>query len=234
MDQIFLLLITILPTIALLIFFIFSDKFVEPKKTVFQTFILGMFIIAPLEISHTFIDLVLGDDFVFDPFLKAFFQAAFLEEFFKFCVLFYFCSTFTHFNEPMDGIVYGITASLGFAFYENITYVYFADTFRDSLEIAWARAFTAVPSHAFDGVIMGFFIGRYYFIKKGKNINLSLALVIPILFHGTYDWVLMEESINYKLMYLVIILEIALTVFLYKSLSIQQKTKIKESQIRFR
>ena len=234
MDQIFLFLITILPTIALLVFFIFSDKFIEPKKTVFQTFILGMFIIAPLEISYTFIDLVLGEDFVFHPFFRAFFKASFLEEFFKFCVLFYFCSTFTHFNEPMDGIVYGITASLGFAFYENITYVYFAETLIDSLEIAWARAFTAVPSHAFDGVIMGFFIGRYYFLKKNKNLNLSLALIVPILFHGTYDWVLMDESINYKLMYVVIIFEIVLTVILYRSLSIQQKTKITETQKRFR
>ena len=29
-----------------------------------------------------------------------------------------------HFNEPMDGIVYGVVASLGFATYENYDYVF--------------------------------------------------------------------------------------------------------------
>ena len=28
------------------------------------------------------------------------------------------------FNEPMDGLVYGVVVSLGFATYENYTYVY--------------------------------------------------------------------------------------------------------------
>ncbi|MAT78437.1 hypothetical protein CMK14_25250 [Candidatus Poribacteria bacterium] len=30
------------------------------------------------------------------------------EEFFKFCVLYYFCSKLRGFDEPMDGIVYGV------------------------------------------------------------------------------------------------------------------------------
>ena len=47
-DKIFLFLTAILPTLALLLFFMYSDKFKEPKKTVLSTFILGIFIILVL------------------------------------------------------------------------------------------------------------------------------------------------------------------------------------------
>ena len=234
-DKIFLFLIAILPTLALLLFFVYSDKFKEPKKTVLSTFILGIFIIAPLEVFHYGTVMILGEPIEYNAFFRAFFAAAFLEELFKFCVLFFFCTKFTEFNEPMDGIVYGITASLGFAFWENLQYVYMAEReVTESLQVAWMRAFTAVPSHAFDGIIMGFFIGRHYFRDYKTKINLVWALLIPITLHGFYDWVLMEESINRNFMYLVMVVELGLVVYLYRNLKNQQIVKKKEGEINTR
>ena len=234
-DKIFLFLIAILPTLALLLFFVYSDKFKEPKKTVLSTFILGIFIIAPLEVFHYGTEMILGGPIEYNAFFKAFFKASFLEELFKFCVLFFFCTKFTEFNEPMDGIVYGITASLGFAFWENLQYIYMPDReITESLQVAWMRAFTAVPSHAFDGVIMGFFIGRHYFRDYKSNINLVWALLIPVTLHGFYDWVLMEESINRNYMYLIMIIELGLVTYLYKNLKTQQIVKEKEKEINTR
>jgi len=235
-DKIFLFLIAILPTLALLLFFVYSDKFKEPKKTVLSTFILGIFIIAPLEVFHYGTVMIMGEPIEYNAFFRAFFAAAFLEELFKFCVLFFFCTKFTEFNEPMDGIVYGITASLGFAFWENLQYIYLYDdpTTRESLQMAWRRSFTAVPSHAFDGVIMGFFIGRHYFRDYKTKINLVWALLIPVTLHGFYDWVLMEESINRNFMYLVMVVELGLVVCLYRNLKNQQIVKKKEEEINTR
>ncbi len=235
-DKIFLFLIALLPTLALLSFFMYSDKFVEPKKNVLSTFILGIFIIAPLEVFHYATIMILGESIDYNPFFRAFFKAAFLEELFKFCVLYFFCTKFTEFNEPMDGIVYGITASLGFAFWENLEYIYIRDEFviKEALQTAWLRAFTAVPSHAFDGVIMGFFIGRHYFRDYKTNTNLILALLIPVTLHGFYDWVLMEESINRNFMYLVMIVELGLIVYLYRNLKAQQLFKKNEEEINTR
>jgi len=234
-DKIFLLLIAILPTLALLLFFIYSDKFKEPKKTVLSTFILGIFIIAPIEVFHYGTEMIIGEPIEYNAFFRAFFAAAFLEELFKFCVLFFFCTKFSEFNEPMDGIVYGLTASLGFAFWENLQYIYMPDReISESLQVAWMRAFTAVPSHAFDGVIMGFFIGRHYFRDYKTNTNLILALLIPVTLHGFYDWVLMEESINRNFMYLVMVVELGLVVYLYRNLKAQQLVKKKEPEINTR
>ena len=234
-DKIFLFLTAILPTLALLLFFMYSDKFKEPKKTVLSTFILGIFIIAPLEVFHYGTEMIIGEPIEYNAFFRAFFAAAFLEELFKFCVLFFFCTKFIEFNEPMDGIVYGLTASLGFAFWENLQYIYMPGReISESLQVAWMRAFTAVPSHAFDGVIMGFFIGRHYFRDYKTNTNLILALLIPVTLHGFYDWVLMEESINRNFMYLVMVIELGLVVYLYRNLKAQQLVKKKEEEINTR
>ncbi len=234
-DKIFLFLTAILPTLALLLFFMYSDKFKEPKKTVLSTFILGIFIIAPLQVFHYGTVMIIGEPIEYNAFFRAFFAASFLEELFKFCVLFFFCTKFTEFNEPMDGIVYGLTASLGFAFWENLQYIYMPDReISESLQVAWSRAFTAVPSHAFDGVIMGFFIGRHYFRDYKTNTNLILALLIPVTLHGFYDWVLMEESINRNFMYLVMVVELGLVVYLYRNLKAQQLVKKKEPEINTR
>ena len=44
----------------------------------------------------------------------------------------------------MDGVIYGIAASLGFAAYENIEYVLYFEK-NPSFDIALVRAFTAIP-----------------------------------------------------------------------------------------
>ena len=67
-DKIFLFLIALLPTLALLSFFMYSDKFVEPKKNVLSTFILGIFIIAPLEVFHYTTIMILGESIDYNPF----------------------------------------------------------------------------------------------------------------------------------------------------------------------
>ena len=82
-----------LPTLALLTFFMYSDKFVEPKKNVLSTFILGVFIIAPLEVFYYVPVIIFGEPISYNPFFKAFFSAAFLEEISKYYPSYI---TFTH------------------------------------------------------------------------------------------------------------------------------------------
>ena len=88
-DQIFLLLITVLPAIGILCLFVFLDKFVEPKKYVLITFALGALTIGPLYMFDEIIFLINGSPIEYSPFVRAFFSAAFQEELLKFCVLFF-------------------------------------------------------------------------------------------------------------------------------------------------
>ena len=72
------------------------------------------------------------------------------------------------FNEPLDGVVYGVCASLGFATLENLYYVYvLADYYQtSSMSLAIIRSFSAVPAHAVFGVFYGVIFMKYSFIKK--------------------------------------------------------------------
>ena len=98
--------------------------------------------------------------------MKAVLGAAIPEELFKFLVLRWYVWRKPHFDEPLDGVVYGATASLGFATLENILYVG-----SHGLEMAVLRALTAVPGHAFTGVVMGAFLGRARFAEAGAALR---------------------------------------------------------------
>ena len=54
------------------------------------------------------------------------------------------------------------------------------------------RAFTAVPAHALFGIVMGYQLGLARFYPREKLRRLFLALALPILLHGVYDFILMS------------------------------------------
>ena len=132
------------------------------------------------------------------------------------------------FNEPIDGIVYGVTASLGFATLENFYYIYLlADYFQtSSMSLAIARSFSAVPAHAVFGVFMGYFFMRYTFIKKGDN--LFFAFIIPFVLHGCYN--LFVTSNFYVSLFLIFIAWIIALKMYSKLKKIQSNKKIENEK----
>ena len=93
------------------------------------------------------------------------------------------------FNCLYDGVVYAVFVSLGFAIWENISYV-----LHFGFSTALVRAVTAIPGHACFGVFMGVFYAcaRYYY-AGGKYSAASLfkvlAFVVPAFLHGLYDYI---------------------------------------------
>jgi len=86
----------------------------------------------------------------------------------------------------MDGIVYGVVASLGFATFENILYV-----FDGGLSVAVSRAFSAVPFHAFAGAILGYYVGQAKFRPEEKWLLIVKGYGAVMLLHGLYDFPLL-------------------------------------------
>jgi hypothetical protein len=116
----------------------------------------------------------------------AFITAAIPEELFKFVVIYFYARRHPEFDEPMDGVVYGVATGLGFATLENILYV--SD---GGIGVAILRAFTAVPCHAFAGAIMGFYVGQSKFRPQERGKLVVASLLWPILLHGVYDFPLL-------------------------------------------
>ena len=93
-----------------------------------------------------------------------------------------------NFNCQFDGVVYGMSVSLGFALWENLGYVAMY-----GFGTALVRAVTAVPGHACFGVFMGIWYGaaRRYANEGdfiGERVCRRRALWLPVLIHGMYDF----------------------------------------------
>ena len=156
---------------------------------------------------------------------SSFFSAAPVEEGLKLAVLYFLVYKMKDFNEPIDGIVYGVTVSLGFATLENFYYVYvLADYYETtSMSMALLRSFSAVPAHAIFGVFMGYFFMRYAFIKKGDN--LIFAFLVPFTLHGCYNLFTMS---NFIISLILIIVSWFIALKMFSKLKKRQKRKKKE------
>ncbi len=180
-----LLLSALIPALVLLLLFYFSDRYPEPGRVVLATFGLGVLTVIPVVIFVLLVQAPLAavsqDPYVVGA-IDAFVLASLPEEVFKFLVLALYVRKHSAFDEPMDGLVYGATASLGFAALENVLYVT-----GGGLGLAITRALTAVPMHAALGALLGYGVARSRFDGR----PLLLALPLPILLHGLYDWPLL-------------------------------------------
>ncbi|MEZ4385030.1 MAG: PrsW family glutamic-type intramembrane protease [Nannocystaceae bacterium] len=184
MEDTVLALSTVMPSLLLLWYFHSRDVYPEPARVVWTTFALGVLIAGPVLLFA----LPMGAfaEQLSDPFAagayEAFVLAALPEETFKLAVLVWYARRHSAFDEPMDGLVYGVAASLGFATLENILYVA-----QGGLGVAVLRAVTSIPGHATFGAIMGYYVGQAHFSRGRGRALLFKAWLIPVLLHGLYD-----------------------------------------------
>ena len=124
------------------------------------------------------------------PFYTAFFSSAGVEEAVKFLFLFFLIWGNRNFNEPLDGIVYGVFVSLGFAWAENVIYV--THPILGGYETALERALLSVPGHGLFGVRMGYYfaLGKY----RNRKRYLPLAFFSPYLAHALYNYFLLKRE----------------------------------------
>ena len=191
-----------LPTTALLVFlsiapglliawFVYTrdryDK--EPRHLLVWSFVLGMFGVIPPVIVEMLLTMVGFEktQSVVHLFAHAFFVVAFVEEATKFTILRVYAYTKPDFNEPFDGITYSVMVAMGFATVENMMYVLSYNTIGSSFETALWRMFTAVPAHAANGILMGYYTGLAKFSRFEGSL-LFTAFMTALVAHGLYDF----------------------------------------------
>lgn len=192
-----LLLLAVLPAALLMGFVWRMDKIEkEPRGLLLKLFLFGaLTTVSAIALGWLGTDLFLS---LFVPgsvaymLVDNFIVTALVEEGGKYFVLKKCTWKHPAFDYTFDAVVYAVTASLGFATLENILYVY---VFENGIGVAIVRAIMSVPCHAIDAVYMG----SYYGIaklreregdKRGKKHALRLALLVPVLMHGFYDFCL--------------------------------------------
>ncbi len=186
------------PGIAICLFIFHRDAYNrEPKMNLLITFLLG----AASVITAFFIERELIDETqksIVSMAVRAFLMVALVEEAGKFAALRLYAYPRKSFDEPLDGIVYAVMASMGFATAENILYVWGANqpgSQTNPYQLAVMRMLLAVPAHATFGVVMGYFAGKAKF-NPAKSASLLLTgFFWAVFFHGAYDFFLfLQES----------------------------------------
>lgn len=153
-------------------------------------------------------------------FLLYFIVVAVSEEGFKYLLMKQRTWKDPEFNFQFDGVVYAVFVSLGFALWENISYVLMY-----GFGTALVRAVTAVPGHACFGVFMGAWYGlakkyeSYGMPSQSKTCRV-VALLSSIVLHGCYDFTASIENQNYAWIFVAFVVVMFIVAFrLVKKLS---------------
>lgn len=210
-----LLLLAIAPTIACILWIYLKDRYdKEPIMILGRFFILGTFIsIIAITVENFLMKINIFEGYS-NLIYISFIVAALTEEGLKGLVLIPNLLKEKKFNEKLDGIIYSIFLSLGFATIENIIYILFEDS-QTAFEVGIIRAVISVPAHIMFAITMGYYVSKYKFSNKSikKREYLIMSILVPILLHGFFDFILMIEyrwSIVVFMLYIVILWKINL------------------------
>ena len=205
---------SILPVILILVFVYSFDKAKEPFPLLLQFFGLGIIscilVLAVSDIMALFIPIMrlnLDDMNFLETMFYAFIGVALVEEACKWIMVYFRGYNHNEFDEVYDIIVYAVVVSLGFAFIENIIYVFGSGT----LSTALLRAVSAVPGHACDAIFMGYYlsVAKQFQLQNRKDLerrNILLSILIPAILHGIYDFCLMSGLIILILIFFIFVI----------------------------
>lgn len=90
------------------------------------------------------------------------------------------------FDEPVDGMIYGMAVALGFAAIENIEYV-----LKFSVNVIYIRSTLSMPLHIACGGIWGYglALNRFRYQRLSKLWNLYPYILAAAFAHGIYDFI---------------------------------------------
>ena len=189
------LLLTVLPSIILLMLILYSDRRSrEPLLMILICIFSGAFTISlSLLLDKLIISthLITGDLFtsVNSYSVYRILMLAGVEEYAKLLILYLFLFKNKDYDDIYDGFVYSSIIALSFSLVETAMYVFTETNYQDMTSLAILRNFTAIPLHVACGIVMGYFVSLEKFSKtKGKKIkNMVCALFIPTFIHTVYN-----------------------------------------------
>lgn len=207
-----LLLLAILPIVILGLYIYNKDIEKEPKILLFKLFGFGVL----SSVFVFFFSYVLSEVLIyfkidmntvnyFNYFIYSFLFVSLIEEGCKWLSTRFIGYNSKYFDESFDIIVYASFVALGFAFLENIMYV-----FNYGISAAILRALISVPGHLSFGIMMGYFmlLSKINKNKNKKRKYMIYSFLFPFLLHGLYDYLLLLKNT-----YILIVLFILLFMF---------------------
>lgn len=209
-----------------LVFFLSKDKNPESKKVVLNVFILGMFAAIVAGIIQTKIAGFLNIDgkreltlfmFLFYHFIII----SFVEEFMKFLTVRISIVNHSEFDEPVDIMIYMITAALGFAALENFIYLIryeglFGKTiYHYAIYFGFLRFIGATFLHLLSSAVVGFFMALSFLKIKKRKLFTFIGLLSGTVLHALYNLFIISDRGYNLLLSLLLIIFLAIFIIYY-------------------
>lgn len=221
MNPLVIFVISLVPGLLWVWFFYRQDREREPPSLILWTFFAGMLAVVPAALlEFPFRDILANPPNLATRLAVAFLVIGLAEEGAKILAVYLAAFRNREFNQVVDGIIYAVSASLGFAALENLLYT---TTF--GLSVAPARAVVTSLAHASFGGIAGLYLGLAK-LRPGHGAGTVLrGLVIAAGLHGLYDFLIMARLVHP-------IFAIALVYFSYRFVSRKIRDLDEEALVR--
>src|SRR6202142_3864100 len=194
------------PALLILWLVIAADERPGPAPKIWRAFLLGAASISLLGVVRApFLRILAAPE---NPWvaqaLHSVFGVALPEETVKILVIVAVSARRRRFADPMDTVVYGAAAGLGFAAYENLAYlVQHAEMWQS---LAALRSVLTVPFHGALGVIAGAYLAiarsgnalgaNRYHRDRARFLSRILILLAPVALHAGFDFPLLVLQKN--------------------------------------
>jgi len=165
----------------------------EPKLYILKVFLYGALTVFPAAameraILYTYPNHQMPTGY-FSLLLFAIFVVGLVEEFWKYAAVRYSVYHTQEFDEhPMDGLIYAVTAGLGFAAFENLLY-----TTSFGLGTGLVRAVVTCLAHASFSGIVGYNMGLAKMNPERERAFIIRGLFLASLLHGIYDFLFLSR-----------------------------------------
>ena len=207
--------LTFLPPVLWLLFYLHEDRRPEPKLLLALAFVGGMASV----VFALFVQLFLLEDpggllpayfnvtFQGNP-IFYFFVIAIIEEYAKYLPVKFLIFRRIEFDEPIDAMIYMMTAAMGFAALENLFFAVplFRESFISGLEVVTNRFLGANLLHALSSAIVGFFIAKS-FLSPYHHHFVAAGIILASGLHLAFNYlILVSGTVSLGYMYLIFLL----------------------------
>lgn len=228
------LVFTFLPAIVWLLFYLREDRHPEPKLLLILTFFGGMAAVVLAIVGECMFVQIVNNGSCREGFSQGgqnmftlFLVIAFIEEYCKYLAVKFLVLRRHDFDEPVDAMIYMITAALGFAAVENALFIFplFSNSLILGFEVTTSRFLGANLLHALSSGIVGFFLARAWF-SPHRHHFIALGVITASFLHALFNYlILLREDVPEGTIYLFLLLSLmALVVFIdFEHLRTQEK-----------
>lgn len=182
-----------LPSLLWLLFWLKEDKkHPEPKRAILAAFLGGMAAV-PVAMGLEYFTLV----YIGIAGASGFAIWAFIEEILKYFAAKKMAFAKKYFDEPIDALVYMITAALGFASLENTFFIFKSlldSSIIEGINTGNMRFIGATLLHTASSTLVGAAIAFSFFHKEDRRRNVIGGLLLAGLLHFTFNYFIMKSE----------------------------------------